>query len=56
VLDFAGRALDRFWQRLAGMDDATRMEALTAARERLASELPPRFDDVIPTVYAVASA
>jgi ubiquinone/menaquinone biosynthesis C-methylase UbiE len=53
-LDFAGRALDRFRQRLAGMDADARDAALDAARQRLLAELPASFDDVIPTVYAVA--
>lgn len=52
-LDFAARALDRYRQRLAAMDNAARTSALDSARQRLVAELPPRFDDVIPVVYAV---
>jgi ubiquinone/menaquinone biosynthesis C-methylase UbiE len=53
-LDFATRALDRFRQRLGGLDETARAAALDAARQRIVAELPASFDDVIPVVYALA--
>jgi SAM-dependent methyltransferase len=53
-ITFATRALDRYRQRLGGLSEPARAKALNSARQRLAAELPPSFDDVIPVVYAVA--
>lgn len=54
-LTFARRGLDRFRQRLDGMDDDARVTALEAARRQLVDELPSPFEDAMPVVYAVGT-